>query len=400
MSLEIPTTLQITDEIVAHIEASISQTIPLLPKAFTRVAAKAFAGATVVLYKYVGFAFLQQFVSTATDRETTVNGKVIRPLVEWGRLVGADDPEPATKAELVISVTVLTQTGDLAAGTQLVRTETGVVYVTKTIVALDAATVQVTIVASSDQDGGDGSGSIGNLEAGDIVSFANPPATIAREATVVSQAVTGADAETIDEYRAEVLARFQARPQGGAYADYRSWGLSVAGIVAIYPYTADLPGEIDIFVEADEPSSGSADGIPTGAQLTAVFDAINLDVDGRATRRPANDAINVYAITRTAFDVRISGLSVNVGDETAVETAIEDGIDEYLRSREPFIVGLSVLPRVDRITRASIGGIVDGIVSAYGGTVTSIELLLDTAVISAYTLDHGEKAKAGTFTYV
>ena len=398
MTLAVPTTKTVSDSIVAQLAASISQSIPLLPKAFSRVLAKALAGLFVLLYKYCGFIFLQLFVQHASMEETTINGVVIRPLVWLGRLFGAGDPNPAEQAELVIDVTVTNETGTLSAGEQLLRAATGIVYTTKYAVALDAPTVQVTIVASSDQDDGDGSGSIGNLVADDVVTFANPLANVDRDATVSSVAVSGADEETPEAYRARVLRKVQQRPQGGAYADYPDWAFDVAGIIHVYPYTSDTPGEVDVYCEATEASSGSADGFPTGAQLTAVADAIELNVSGKASRRPANAAVNVLSITREAFDVTIYGLTVD--DEATVKSDLSDGLDEYLRSREPFILGLSVLPRDDRITQAAVGGIVDGIVSAAGGTVSKVELSKDSVNLTAHTLDKGAKAKLGTASYV
>jgi uncharacterized phage protein gp47/JayE len=396
--LETPTTQQIADNITAQLEASLSQTVPLLPKAFTRVLAKAIAGVYVIQYKYAGFIFLQMFPALATMDETVVLGKTVRPLVLWGRLIGVGDPLSAVQAQHTIQVTVQSQVGDLPAGSTLVRAETGVIYQTVAAVPLDAPTVTVTIQAIGDQNGGDGSGDIGNLEVGDVVTFANPLANVATNATVLSQVVTGADGEKEDAYRARVLGRFQKKPQGGAYADYQEWGLEVAGIVNVYPYTRDRPGEIDVYVEADEASSGSADGIPTGAQLNAVLASIELDDGGLATRRPVNAAVNVLPITRTAFDVEIQGL---VADDLAgTQAQLGQGIDEYLRSREPFIVGLSVLPRNDRITQAAIAGVVDTIVSAAGGTVTGVTLKHAGTVIPAYTLHAGEKAKLGTPNFV
>jgi uncharacterized phage protein gp47/JayE len=393
MSLATPTTRDLSDQIVAQIAASLSQSVPLLPKAFVRVLAWALAGAIVLVYKYAGFIFLQIFVAHASAQETTVNGKTLIPLVEWGVLLGVGRPNAATKAELLIAVSVTDQTGDLPAGTQLLYAPTRVVYVTTATVAKDAPTIQVTIRAASDDAGGDGSGDIGNLQPDDVVSFASTPAGVATDAVVVSQSVTAADAEDPEAYRARIVRFVQRRPQGGAYADYQTWAEEVEGIVHAYPYTGDNPGEVDVYIQATEASSGDPDGIPTGAQLTAVAEAIELEESGLATRRPVGAAVNVLPISLKEFDVEISGLDP---DEQSTRDAIEDGLDEYLRSREPFIVGLSVLPRDDRITEAAVGGIVDDIVSALGAVVTVVEL--DPG--PAWTLENGQKARLGTITFV
>jgi uncharacterized phage protein gp47/JayE len=397
LSLVVPTTAEISGNIISQLEASLSQTIPLLPKSFARVLAKVLAGVFILLFKYAGFSFLQMFVAYATDKETTVNGRKLRPLVELGRLFGVGDPDPATRAELIVNVSVTNQVGDLPAGSQLVRNSTQYIYVVVAAVPLNAAVVPVRVRATGSPNGGDGSGTLGNLVAGDVIDFANPLPNVATKTTVASQAVTAADAESIDRYRGRILDRVQRRPQGGAYADYQQWGEEVLGIVNVYPY-AGPPGQVNIYVEADEASSGSPDGIPTGPQLTAVGDSIELNEAGLATRRPVSAAKNVLPITRQAFDVQIAALSP---DTPETRVALKEGIDEHLRTREPYIVGLSSLPRLDRVTQASVAGVVDTIVSDKGATISGVQLLLTGVPKTAYTLLAGEKAKLnGDPTYV
>lgn len=398
MSLSTPTTKEINENIVAQLEASLNQTIPLLPKAFLRVLAKALAGVFVLLYKYAGFMFLQMFVRTAAYADTEVNGVTVNPLREWGDLVGVPDRAAATQAELLIDITVEDQSGFLPANSQLVGRDNGVTYVTLASVALDAATVQATVRAVSDQAGGGGAGAIGNLDAGATVSFANPIGRVARSAAVVSQTVTGADAEAIEAYRQRIIDRFQKRPQGGAYADYEQWGEEPAGIINVYPYTSECPGQVDLYVEATPASSGSPDGIPTTAQLQEVQDAVVRDVSGLASRRPANALTNVFPITRSAFAVRVLGLDVD--DQAAVRDQIETAITEYFLDREPFILGLSIPPRQDRITRSALAGVVDRIVSAVGGVFGAVIVTREDLEVEIYSLGVGEKAKAESVTFV
>jgi uncharacterized phage protein gp47/JayE len=397
MALVTPTTEQVASNIIGQLETAISQTIPLLPKAFSRVLAKVLAAVYIVLYKYAGFSLLQQFVTSASFEETEVNGELITPLIEWGRLVGSGDPLAATQAQLTLSVTVLNQIGSLPGGTQLLYSPTGVVYLTTAAVLLNASTVAVTALASSDPgDGssepGDGSGTIGNLSPGQVLQFANSPANVANNATVTGSAVVGADAEAEDVYRARVLRRCQRKPQGGAYADYQVWGTEVAGIRNVFPYTG-LPGEVDVYVEAE----AGPDGIPSSPQLAAVLAAIYFDPNeapsptGLANRRPANAAINVLPITRAAFDVDITGFTAT--DPATVLAAIEQGLDEFLRAREPYIVGLSSLPRLDRVTQGAVGGVVNEIAEANGATVASVTLRRGVTTIVQYTLAQGELAK-------
>lgn len=389
-----PTTQQISDNIVAQMAVSLGQTIPLLPKSFIRVLAKTLAGVFVILYKYGGFVGMQMFIRTMSSSSTEFNGTFITPLIEYGRQIGVGDPIAATRAELLINITVTNQVGTLPSGSQLVNAANGVTYITIGAVALSAPTVQATIRAVADQAGGDGSGEQGNLSAGAIVSFANPLANVARNAVVASQTVTGADAESFDAYRQRVLDRSQKRPQGGAYADYQQWATEVAGIANAYPYTADLPGQVDVYVE----SATEPDGIPTLAQLNAVADSIELDDSGLASRRPANAFVNVLPITRSSFQVVVDGLTV--ANQAAVEATITTAVQEYFLSREPFIDGLSILPRRDRITPSAVGGVVDDIVNANGGVFFGVIVSKNSIEIpEVYALNQGEKAKASSVTF-
>jgi uncharacterized phage protein gp47/JayE len=399
MALVTPTTSQLAANIVVQLEAALSQTIPLLPKAFSRVLAKALSGVVVTLYKYAGFSLLQQFVSTASFEETEVNGTLIRPLVEWGRMIGIGDPLPATQAELEVTVTVSNQTGSLPGGSQLLHAPTGVVYQTVAAVPLDAATITVIARATSDQAGGDGAGTIGNLEAGQTLQFASPLPNINTNATVTGTSVVGAEEEAEDVYRARIVRRFQRRAQGGAYSDYRAWGSEVAGVRNVYPYTGD-PGEVDVYVE----TTAAPDGIPDSSQLEAVLASIEFDPEespspsGLANRRPVNAAVNVLPVTRTAFDVDIAGFESD--DPPTVLDAIEQGLDEFLRAREPYIVGLSTLPRLDRVTQGAVAGVVNEIAEANGASVAAVTLRRTGVIILQYTLAHGEVAKLGSLTPV
>ncbi|MCH9712743.1 MAG: baseplate J/gp47 family protein [Proteobacteria bacterium] len=397
MSLTTPTTKDISDNIIAQLEASFNQTIPLLPKSFNRVLSKVLGGLFVILYKYGGSIFLNVFVQTASFKDTTILGITVNPLTFWGRLIGVGDPVAATSAEFDIIVTVTNQVGSLPSNTQLINSDNGVTYITVGAVLLNADFVTAHVIAASDQAGGDGSGALGNLSIGDSVSFANPIPNVFRTATVSTLTVTGANAESADAYRQRVIDRFQKRPQGGAYADYEIWGEETAGIINIYPYTSDCPGQIDVYVEATPESSGDPDGIPTTAQLNAVLDSIELDQSGLASRRPAGSLVNAFAITRVPFDVVITGLTVD--NLATVQANITAALTEYFLERDPYIEGLSILPRLDRVSSSAVGGVIDDVVSAAGGVFTSIEVSKFAIPFDIYTLDIGEKAKLNTATY-
>lgn len=388
MATQTPTTQELSETILGQLEASLEQTAPLLPKAFLRVLAKVLAATYIVLYKYIGFIALQQLVKFASGKETIINGKTVIPLVEWGRLIGLGDPFPAVAAELDVLVTVTNETGTLPSGSQLLGEVNGVTYLTIGAVLLDAPIVTVGVRASEDPNGSGGAGEIGNLEPGDVLNFANPLPNVARAAEVDVLTVVGVDGEDIEDYRVRVIDRFQRRPMGGAYSDYAIWAEGVPGVANAFPYTGD-PGEVDVFVEA----TTGTDGIPTQALLDAVFDAIELDENGLASRRPANAFVNVLPIIRTGFDVTVVGLTAD--NLPQIQDDITEAQEKYFLSAEPFIVGLNVPPRLDRLAEVEVSGIVNDIVKAAGGRFQSASFTLNgqTIPFTFYSLGIGEKAK-------
>lgn len=387
-SLTTPTTKEINDNIIAQLEAAINQTIPLLPKAFNRVLARTMSGVFILLFKYGGWIFLQQFVQTASDRPTTIFGVTVVPLIFWGRLIGIGDPKAGTNAQLSTTITVTNQVGVLNSGTQLGSSLNGFTYLTLTTIALDLPTVTVTVRAVNDQTNGNGIGVLGNLDDGDTsLSFVNTQPSVAQGVVVDSSVVTAADAETTEEYRQRVVSRFQKQPQGGAYADYELWGLEAAGVINIYPYTGD-PGQVNIYSEVNN----QVDGIPDAAQLLAVFDIIEQDENGLASRRNANTVVNSLAITRTNFFVTVKGIT-GVGDLGEVQDEITAGVTTFFFSFEPFIPGISLQARTDTITQSKLSGLVEDIVTANGGIFDSAEFsaTLGGGSINKFILGEGEK---------
>jgi hypothetical protein len=287
----------------------------------------------------------------------------------------------------------------LKTNSQLLGASNGVTYVTLGGVSLDSETVIVSIKAVSDQSGGGGEGVIGNLEVGDTLTFASPLANVSREVTVVSVDVTGADAEPVSNYRQRILDRFQKQPQGGAYADYEEWGEEAAGIINVYPYTG-APGQVNVYSEATPESCGNEDGIPTTAQLESVLNFINYDDTGLASRRNANAWVNSNSIVRTGFNVIVRGIT-DVSDLGSVRDDIEDALTGYFWGLEPFIDGLSVLPK-NTITNTKVSAVVEDIVSAAGGTFTSVLFLVSgtSSYLSTYILGEGEKSKLEEVSYI
>lgn len=384
-----PTTKEISSRILSKLETTFGQS---LPKSFTRVLSTVLGGVFVILYKYGGFIALQMFVSTASAKDSNFNGKTINPLREWGRLIGAGDPNLASNAVVLTRVIVEKPGEILPAGTQLVNSVSGVTYITQDDITLVEGAQDIEVLAASDTSGNSGAGRAGNLNAGEVLAFANPLGSVARYTTVVRTLKEGADAEEIETYRARVVSRFQLRAQGGAMVDYKIWGESVLGVSKIYPYSSNLPGQIDIYVDVLE-------GTASPAILDQVKSAVEYEAsNGLAQNRPLNALVNYLPMNFLEFKVKITGLSVE--GQLAVKAEIKSALEHYFNIRAPYIVGLSTDSRADRVTAAAASGVVDDVVNKAGGIFNDMQLFKGDTAISFYMLGIGEKAKLLSVEYI
>lgn len=394
MSTPRKTSKEISDAIITQLETSLSATIPILPKAFIRVLSKVLGGVFVLLYQYAGFILLQMFVKTASNKEITIGGLTLTPLKLWASLVGLYQ-KTGDETELEIEITVLS--GDtLTSGEKIVNPATEVIYVLVGDIVITPPTATATIRATQ-------IGEIGNVDVGTELSFVNPPASVEKEVEVTAITTAGVDPEETDDFRQRTLERYAARPQGGAYADYRDWAEEVTDIKNAYPYSGwgddaipdSRTGQVFVYCE----SASQPDGIPLPATLVEVKEHIEEDGSGLANRRNINAYVWVFAISRVTFDIEIIGLAAENLEDT--KTAIEEGLTDYFKEREPYITGLSIPPRKDIISEYSVGGAVAQIAAANSGTIQSVVVSEGGAPIpdNIYYLQEGEKAKLGTITW-
>ena len=389
------TAKEISDLFISTLEAQLSQTVPLLPKSFNRVIAKLMGLVFVVLFQWSEFVALQLFVGTASDKPITIGGITLTPLDMWGTLIGLTR-NTGLRSEGTATIPVLSSGGTLLAGSTALDPNTGELYLTIGDVAITGSSITVSLRAVNYS-------AAATMYTGQVLSLVSAPVNLSKTVTVSTVTQQGADAEDTETWRARQLAWWAARPQGGAYADYREWGGEVDGVENIYPFSGGTPaiatsgpGQVDIYVEA----SGTTDGIAGAALLAAVYDNIEQTAaTGLADRRPTNCYVNVASIYRKTFNPIISGLSAP--DTVETMAAIEDAVTEYMLSRENYILGLSRLPRKDTISNTELGGVVGRVAAAYGGLITGVSIgeYIGSVEQPTYTLSEGEKAKLGTITW-
>jgi len=413
------TATEISDLIIAQLQTTLSTTFPLLPKSFIRVLTKVLGGVFVLLYNYIGWLILQMFVKTASNDEANIGGVTVTPLKMWGSLVGILQNE-GQRAEHTVTVTVNEQTGDIISGTRMFNPSTEMVYVTVGDVPIDAATITLTIRATEE-------GELGSMDAGAPIFFISTPSTVEKGAVIASRTLDGVDEEETEAFRRRILDRFAAKPQGGAYADYRDWAQAVTGVKRAYPYSGGAleystgavfwnstgshftdggtvypsgPGQVDCFIEA----STGTDGIPSVGLLEDVWDHIEANEAGLANRRNINAYVNVAAITRSSFDVEVTGLSVEGLDAEGIDekkAAIYSGVNDYFNEREPYIEGLDIPPIKNMVSDMDVGGTVGRLALANGLYVTAVSVLESSSPLPGgyRLLFEGEKAKLGTLYF-
>ena len=86
-----------------------------------------------------------------------------------------------------------------------------------------------------------------------------------------------------------------------------------------------------VYCEATVTSSGSDDGIPTAAQQTAISNAINLNMDGRATR--ALPAPSWWSTRSCVHNFKRPSPGITGVQELArVRQSIQNGLENYFAS--------------------------------------------------------------------
>jgi len=399
MSLENKTVSEINQLIIDQLEAAFNQLIPILPKNFCRVLAKILSGVFIILYKSSQWIFLQIFVSTASFKEVTIYGKKITPLTEWGKLIGVGTPFPSLQARLQIKIFVNNLGETLPSGTQFLSTINGLIYITQQDYLLDLAIFYIDVICTT-------GGIAGNLEVGQIVSVVNTAGYIENDGEVFFIIQSGTDSESEEQYRQRVVERFQLQPQGGALADYRIWSQDAPGVYQTFIYTGDIPGHVLIYVAGDPEIYPFR--YPTPGLLINVGNVCTYNpITGFATRKPVTAIIdpagdgsygNVLPIDVIFFDVIIYNLVAD--DLIYIKSLIQQAIGDFIFSREPYILGLSILPKKEKISQSALVGIVYDIVNANNASFTSASLLFSGLPTESYILGEGQLAVLNLLTYV
>ena len=207
-----PTLTEIDERIQADFKNRIEGITSLLRRSVLKIQARVYAGACHLLYGYLQYQKNQMFLTTAeTDNlelianEYGVSRKAAEKATGSGTATG-------TIGVVIPANTELINSADLS-------------YFTDEAYTIDlAGTVEVFFTAEA-------VGTDYNDDSGISLSFVSPIAGIDSIITVGTSGIDGGlDEEIDDDYRARGLARKRQPSHGGAYFDYESWALEVAGV--------------------------------------------------------------------------------------------------------------------------------------------------------------------------
>ncbi|HHS9795611.1 TPA: baseplate J/gp47 family protein [Klebsiella quasipneumoniae subsp. similipneumoniae] len=131
-----------------------------------------------------------------------------------------------------------------------------------TIGSSGTATVAVTAVLPDIAEDVTGGGSLGNADAGTILTLDANVSGIESTVTLIQPATGGADIESEDEFRSRGLLAWQNPPQGGSDTDYKKWALEVPGVTRAWvKRRLNGAGTVGVYIMCDRNASG---GFPVG----------------------------------------------------------------------------------------------------------------------------------------
>lgn len=221
-------------------------------------------------------------------------------------------------------------------------------------------------------------GGVSELAISDQLQITQPLSNVNSYATVFSVVTIPIEAESIDEYRVNVIKSYTLLPQGGSRADYRTWTESVSGVREVYPYVKlNAAGEINLYVEAFPVDSSDGFGTPDNTILLAVQNAIEPDKIPMGVFD-----IHYLPIIKNSVKVEIT----NISDVLKI-TEIGVAITDYLYNIRPFIAGADLTTEINK--GRMYASIISGIIIDAGVTFDDVVVKVNNVDITTYSFTDG-----------
>lgn len=333
-----PTRQDLIDRSIADLASRINGGDASLRRSNLNVLARVKAGGEDGLYGYLAYLADQLFPDTCDETVLARFGSL------WGK--------PRIAATFATgSVQISGVAGTLiAAGTVLQRAD-GVTFQVDADVTVVGTTATATVTASS-------ADAASNTTAGTALTFVSPIDGVTGNAAVAAAGLGGgADIETIDSWRARILARIQKPPQGGSLNDYIEWVQDVVGITRVWAYKGWLgAGTVGVFFTLDSTPSTPIPGVATIAAVQAHIDGL----------RPVTAAVTVLAPTADPVNYIIQLTPNSAAVQAAVQAALID-----LHTREGASGGTLLLSHINEAISLATGETDHVLVSPVANIVTA-----------------------------
>jgi len=388
----IPTIAELKTAILADLEATYGENVPLFGKIFLNALAAVQAAKLKVYYLAVASTQKNIFVDTA---DTEASGGTLE---RFGRVKLGRNPFPATAGQYTVDVTGTI--GAIIPASQTFKSNDDSLsprklYILDNAFTLTATTDSITLRALE-------SGLDSQLIVNDELTATSPIANVNSVAIVTAEIVEPLSAEDIEQYRARALASYRLEAQGGAATDYRLWSLDAQGVQQTYPYaTTGQANEVDVFVEATIADSTDGKGTPTAGLISDVEDVIEFNPDvslplNERGRRPlAVFAVNVQAITVQEIDITIDSF---IGLTATIETLIFTALEAEINLIRPFIGAADILS--DQNDILDINKIISTILSARPGSLFGDVILeVDSVPVTTVTFINGDIPHLNSVVY-
>lgn len=360
--ITVPTITELRDQIIADIEGTIGQTVPVLPKAFVRVLAASLAGVLAQLYRFARWIYGQIFPATADDEA------LLRIGAQYGM-----GKRPGVAA--IIDIQIVGTSGTLVPASSIWTGNNGLSYSQTALAQIvdGLATARLTCLVS---------GVDGTLAVGNTLALATAVSGV-DGAGVTAIVAEGEDEETAEQFRARILQRMAGAPQGGAAPDYIAWAMEVPGIVKAFAFGSGA-GTVAVYPLV---ATTGTSRLPSASKILEAQAYIE-----NPARRPLCATPTVSAMTELLVTITITGISP--ADATTKE-AIRAALADYLYAAYPMQYPDEPNP-TNVITVAAIW---TAIFSA-GAAAASVKMSVGTTgEVTSYQLGNGEIAKLGSLVW-
>jgi hypothetical protein len=281
----------------------------------------------------------------------------------------------AVKGEYTCSTTAAAAPGNIPLGTIFTFDINGVTYSYETLAEV-AGGDDVTIRALE-------AGTASELAILDILT-SKQNLTFA-ENTIQVTAITEqpTDTETIEDYRAVVVAFETLRLGNGNASDYIVWVTNVNGMRTAYPYTApNEAGKAVIYCE----STDTAVLVPSAGLIDDAIDSIKYDINGKS--QPPVEFFE-FVDTNYVLPVQITGIKLQIENGVVGEqSTIESLVRSYLSLKRPFLHTVNKLVTITEgyNTKENTLALVDIVQLLANADITfdNITLLVDILLITGY----------------